>query len=169
MIVVILLILALVVWWLAQRLGRLGGLPRGRVVYTDTGAWGRPEKPLFSRQYQLTGKPDYLVQAGAVVLPVEVKSGAAPAGGPYDSHVFQLAAYCLLVEETYGRRPAYGLIKYADKTLAVDFTAQLKADLLGLLEEMRAADLAEDVSRSHNSAARCRACGFRDGCGEEID
>ncbi len=169
MLPLILILLALLFWLLASRARNATGLPAGRVVYTDVSAWGRLERPLFSQRFQLTGKPDYLVRDGAAYIPIEVKSGRAPVAGPRTSHVYQLAAYCVLVAETYNNRPAHGLIKYADKTLAVDFTPQLEADLLELLDEIRADGEADDVARSHSSAARCRACGFREVCGEEVE
>jgi CRISPR-associated exonuclease Cas4 len=168
MLAFILLVLALLLWFFAQRTRQASGLPAGQVVYSDTGGWMRPEKPLFSATLQLTGKPDYLVRQGAAYIPVEVKSGRAPAEGPYASHVYQLAAYCALVAETYQRRPAYGLIKYADRTVAVDFTPALEAELSDLLDEIRADSEVDDVARSHSSAARCRACGFREVCDESL-
>jgi CRISPR-associated exonuclease Cas4 len=73
-----------------------------------------------------------------------------------------------LVEEAYGRRPPHGLIKYADKVLAVDFTPELEAELSSLLDDIRADAGAEDVSRSHNLTTRCWACGFRDQCEESL-
>jgi CRISPR-associated exonuclease Cas4 len=163
------LALALLFWFLSRKVGQASGLPEGRVVYVDTGAWGRLEKPLFSQRLQLTGKPDYVVQDGEQMVPVEVKSGRAPADGPYESHIYQLAAYCALVTEAYGRRPTYGLIKYADRTWAVDYTPTLEAELEHLLDEIRADHQARDVARSHSSAARCRACGFREVCEQRLD
>ena len=163
-----LLLLALLVWFVSRWLSKVTGLPAGRVVYTDTGGWGRVERPLFSQRLQLTGKPDYLVRSGQGYIPVEVKSGRAPAGGPYESHIYQLVAYCALVADQYGRRPPYGLIQYADKTFAVDYTPALEAELLELLESIRADSDAEEVSRSHHSAARCRACGFHEVCEERL-
>ena len=168
MLPLILILIAVLLWFLSQRAQRASGLPAGQVVYTDTGGWGRPEKPLFSSRLQLTGKPDYLVREGAGYVPVEVKSGRAPATGPYAAHVYQLAAYCALTAEIYGRRPGYGLIKYADKILRVDFTQRLEAELWELLDDMRADGEAEDVARSHSAAARCQACGFREGCEESL-
>jgi len=105
---------------LAQRLG---------VVYVDTGAWQRNAKPLFSNTYQLTGKPDYLVRERNRIIPVEVKSRAAP-DAPYLSHVMQLAAYCLLVEDTLGAAAPYGYVHYRDRTFKVEFTRALRAELL---------------------------------------
>jgi CRISPR-associated exonuclease Cas4 len=72
------------------------GLPGGRIIYTDTRGWGKVEKPLFYPALELTGKPDYLVEKNGQIIPVEVKSGRAPEA-PYDSHIYQLAAYCILV------------------------------------------------------------------------
>ncbi len=139
------------------------GLPPGRVVYADTGAWGRPERSLFSRRYLLTGKPDYLVERKGRKIPVEVKTTTRP-HTPYRSHILQLAAYCLLVEEEYGQPPPYGLIKYRDDTLAVDYTPQLQAQLLDTLQAMRAAWTAADVAPNHANPNRCRRCGYRDDC-----
>lgn len=164
----LLLILALGLWLLAGRVRRSTGLPTGQVVYSDTGAWGRVERPLFSHSLQLTGKPDYLVREGGALVPVEVKTGRAPATGAYAAHIYQLAAYCALVEETYGQRPRYGLIKYADKLLRVDYTRELEDELLELVEAMREDSAATDVSRSHDSAARCAACGFHTVCGQAV-
>lgn len=165
---VVLLALAVLFWWLAGRLRRSSGLPAGEVVYSDTGAWGRVEKPLFSARLQLAGKPDYLVRDGADIIPVEVKSGRAPAVGAHPAHVYQLAAYCALVADVYRRRPRYGLIRYSDKLLKVAFTPDLEQELEALLEDMRADADADDVARSHDVAARCAACGFREVCAERL-
>jgi CRISPR-associated exonuclease Cas4 len=158
-----LLALGLLLLWLAQRGRARSGLPQGRVVYTDTGGWNRLERPLFSRQFLLTGKPDYLIADGADVIPVEVKSSRAPAQ-PYPSHLLQLAAYCLLVEECYRRRPPYGIVKYADRAFEVEYTPELEDQLLAILDCMRT-DLAdENAPRSHEEPRRCQACGYRRWC-----
>ena len=162
-----LLILGLVLLWLARRGRTSSGLPQGRVIYTDTGGWNRLQRPLFSREFQLTGKPDYLVADGDEIIPVEVKSGRAPAQ-PYPSHTLQLAAYCLLVEACYGRQPPYGIIKYDDGAFEVDYTAALEDDLLAMLEDMRADLDAGDAPRNHEDVRRCRACGYRAQCDEYI-
>ncbi len=160
---VILLVLGLLFLWLAQRSKTRSGLPPGRVIYTDTGGWNRLERPLFSRHLALTGKPDYLVADGDAVIPVEVKSSRAPFQ-PYDSHILQLAVYCLLVEECYGRRPSYGIIKYADQAFEIEYTPELEEELLATLDDMRA-DLEErDAPRDHDDPGRCQACGYRQHC-----
>jgi CRISPR-associated exonuclease Cas4 len=151
----------------ARHLHEQTGLPHGHVIYADTGAWNRCEKPLFSRRYLLTGKPDYLVDDSGTRIPVEVKSTACPPS-PYRSHVLQLAAYCLLVEEEVGQPPPYGIIKYQDQACTVEYTAPLRTELLSLLAEMRQDLAADDVSPSHANPNRCRSCGYQEECSERL-
>ena len=166
-IVATLVALGLLLLWLARRGRAHSGLPEGRLVYTDTGAWRRPERPLFSRRFLLTGKPDYLVDHGDDVIPVEVKSRRAPEQ-PYASHVLQLASYCLLVEEAYGQRPSHGIIQYVDLSFQVDYEPDLESELLRTLNRMRADLTAGHASRRHNEPYRCTACGHRDHCDQRL-
>ena len=162
-----LFVVAVVVLWQGNRQRRQAGLPGGRIVYTDMRAWGEVQKPLFYAELGLTGKPDYLVERDGVLIPVEVKSGHTPEA-PYDSHIFQVAAYCLLVEKTYGKRPLYGLIHYPNRDFAVDYTTELESALLDQLAEMKRDEMRRDVGRSHMDAARCRHCGFRKMCDQSL-
>lgn len=155
----------LLIWARAARRGT--GLPEGRVTYVDTGAWDRCERPLFSDRHRLTGRPDYLVQSKEGVIPVEVKSGAAPRQ-PYRAHLLQLAAYCLLVEEQEGREPPHGILKYDDRAFEIEYTPALRSALLDTLEAIRKDLHARDVGRSHDEARRCQGCGYREQCEERI-
>jgi len=163
------LLLGLGIWLLmrSSALQRQSGLPVGRVVYVDTGAWERCERPLFSNRYRLTGRPDYLVRSREGVIPVEVKSGAAPAQ-PYPAHLLQLAAYCLLVEEQEGRSPPYAILKYDDRAFEVDNTTALRRELLNTLDAMRRDLDARRVDRSHEEPGRCQNCGYRERCNQRL-
>ena len=161
------LLIALYLFWQSGHTQKAAGLPGGRVIYTDTRAWGKVEKPLYYGALALTGKPDYLVEKNGRYIPVEVKSGRAPQA-PYDSHIFQVASYCLLVEKTMGSRPPYGIIHYEDRDFAVDYTQELENSLLDILAEMRRDERREDVQRSHESGARCAKCGFRNVCEQKL-
>ena len=161
------LLLAIALFWLSSRQRRSAGLPGGRVIYTDTRAWGAVEKPLYDRLLDLTGKPDYLVEQNGQVIPVEVKSERTP-DAPYDSHIFQVAAYCLLVEKIFGKRPPYGIIHYPGRDFAVDYTPQLEATLLDVLADMRHDEYRANVERSHEEAHRCVRCGFRGVCDQRL-
>ena len=100
------------------------------------------------------------------VVPVEVKSRARPAQ-PYASHILQLATYCLLVEENFEAAPPYGLLRYADATLQIPYTDELRRRVLDTAAEIRQARRAPDVRRSHSEPQRCTACGYRSACGPE--
>jgi CRISPR-associated exonuclease Cas4 len=162
-----LILLALLFFWQSNRQRKQAGLPGGRVIYTDTRGWGKLEKPLFYTALELTGKPDYLIQQNGQIIPVEVKSGRAP-NAPYDSHIYQLAAYCLLVDKTYKKRPPYGIIHYESRDFAVDYTRELEESLLDLLADMKRDEHKKDVPRSHEQAARCAKCGFRNACDQSL-
>ena len=159
--------IALVLLLAAIIVRRSTGLPWTRIAYSDTRAWRRADEPLVARRYGLIGKPDYLLARRGRLIPVEVKPGRR-AAEPYLSDVMQLAAYCLLVEETSGKRPPYGLLRYAEATFRVRFDTRLRDDLIAVLDEMRAADPPVASRRSHNQAARCRGCGFVDQCAQAL-
>jgi CRISPR-associated exonuclease Cas4 len=152
----------------ARGWARASGLPAGEIIYTDTGTWYAQQAALYSSRLQLTGRPDYLIEEpGGHIVPVEVKSGAAPRY-PRDGHLLQLAAYCLLVEETYGRRPDHGILHYADRAYAVPFTAVLEDAVLEVLEEMREDTFTGEVDRDHGDWRRCAACGHHEHCSQSL-
>jgi CRISPR-associated exonuclease Cas4 len=150
---ILLLLAGLVLLWLASRRRKDLGLPAGRIIYADTRAWGAVQEPLYDRTLGLTGRPDYLVQKGKHTIPVEVKSSQV-SHAPYDSHIFQLAAY--------------GILHYPNRTYAIDDTRQLETSLRNLLDEIRSQERSQEVDRSHDQAARCTRCGFRSICDQAL-
>lgn len=164
------LILGLVLFWAGRRMRTATGLPAGEVIYSDTGMWEEVAEPLLSRRYGLVGRPDYLVRSGKEgrqsIIPVEVKSRRMPTQ-PLESHVLQLGAYCLLVEDHYKMRPTHGLIRYSDGTISIPFTQDLQSLVLETADAIRRARSAPNVRRQHHDAARCRRCPYRQACGPE--
>lgn len=165
---VALLLLALVILLKARQWQQASKLPDGEIVFSDMGAWMRQRKPLFDPHLGLTGKPDYLIeQDDGAIIPVEVKSSAAPRE-PYYGHVMQLAAYCLLVQASYGLRPSHGIIQYRDKAFSVTFTPRLENDVMELLQIMRMDAQEADVDRDHDNWRRCAGCGHLRHCGQAL-
>ncbi len=164
----LLALLAVLLMRRSQTLQSQSGLPQGKVIYTDTGAWFPNADPLYDSDLKLVGKPDYLIEEdNGAIIPVELKSGKAPQR-PHEGHVMQLAAYCWLVEQNYGLRPYYGIIQYKDRAFAVDYTPDLEADLLDVLTEMRQDMFATAVHRNHEQWAKCNHCGVRDNCEQRL-
>lgn len=167
----ILALTAGIFFWRIARIHRAStGLPfNAKVVYADTGAWRKVEQPLISRRNALAGKPDYVIEQNGLIVPVEVKP-TRTASAPRDADVMQLAAYGLLVEETmaHGRVVPHGLLKYRDTVFQIEFTAELRKDLINLMESMRCDATEGDVARSHAEPRRCRACGYRAECDQVL-
>jgi CRISPR-associated exonuclease Cas4 len=161
------ILLAIVLLWLSRKQERAAGLPGGQVIYSDTKKWGAVKEPFYDPALGLTGKPDYLVEQGALLIPVEVKSSHAP-HGPYDSHIFQLAAYCLLVERIFRKRPSHGILHYPNRTFRIDFTPELESAVHELLVDMRAKEISREIHRSHDVPGRCQHCGYRSICEEKL-
>jgi CRISPR-associated exonuclease Cas4 len=165
--VVVLLVLGVLLLALGRRTRRAAGLPAGRVIAQDTSGARRAGDALYDPVFDLAGRPDYLVEQQDHLIPVEIKSGASHAG-PRLSHRLQLAAYCRLVESVYARRPPHGILQYSDRSYAIPYTRAAEEELTATLAEMRRGrSIALD--RSHHSAERCRACGFRTACDQALD
>ncbi|RPI86939.1 MAG: CRISPR-associated protein Cas4 [Chloroflexi bacterium] len=162
-----LLVLALMLLAFVTLRRRDSGLPGGRIIYADTREWGSLEKPLYDSELGLTGKPDYLVEKDGKVIPVEVKTKRI-GEAPHDSHIYQLAAYCLLVHRVLGKRPPYGILHYSNKKFAIDYTQELENYVITLLLEIRSCSDRKAPERSHESAGRCAKCGYRTTCDQAL-
>jgi CRISPR-associated exonuclease Cas4 len=152
----------------SSHFGRKSGLPRGDVAYAD--ASGQAQEPFISKRLLMAGKPDYLIKdRNGDLIPVEVKSSNAPrAGRPYESHLMQLAAYFLLLEDVLQRPVPYGLIRYRNRTLRVANTDEMRARLMDVIAQMRRL-MARDVARrNHNRPQRCSRCSVAHACDERL-
>lgn len=138
------------------------GATRGRIIAVDLERDGRPAPAMVDPSLGLTGRPDLLLETRDGMVPVEIKSGPAPAT-PHRSHVLQLAVYCRLTEVTYGRRPGYGVLQYADLAFSLPYTRALEKDLRQHIERLRVQD-GSLPDRSHQDAARCSGCGYAAAC-----
>lgn len=166
-------LIGLALLWRANKSRKASGLPEGRLVYSDTSRWLKQDEPLYDPEIGLTGKPDYLIQDGMEIIPVEVKTSHKP-HAPSETHIYQLAAYCLLVERVFGVRPTYGMLHYTSpsqnsQTYKIDYTSQMEQEVIGMLAEIRHQAELKEVGRSHQSIARCTGCGYRDLCDQKLE
>ena len=149
------------------RMGMAAG--SGAVVYVGEGKTIDEDPALFSHRLGLVGAPDSIIDREAHFIPVEIKTGRVPKG-PLFSHILQLAAYCALVEEKYGKPPPFGLLRYgSDVEYEIEYNDDQKRLLEDKLSEMRGALASRDVHRNHNRPGKCAGCSRREGCPERLD
>ena len=125
---------------------------------------------LKSKNYNLAGRPDYLIKEGDMRIPVEVKTGRRPKA-PFFSHVLQIGAYCLLSEETFVGKPSCGQIRYGfdSEPHEVKWDSDLKVLVCEKLEEMN--DILGgrmEAHRNHKRIGKCNNCSRRKGCPERL-
>ena len=138
------------------------GLDGGLVVAADDSGLGAPT--LRSSRLGLVGRPDHLLRSGDALIPVDQKPSARRV---QPSHVMQIAAQCLLVEETYGVRPPFGIVVLAGGTGAkVSFTPDVERRLLRTKAQMRELVATQAKPGPRRVAPKCQACSFVETCWE---
>jgi len=159
---------AIALWADGNRRQAKINLPNGRLLSADSAESHLPRgEMLASRTLNIVGRPDYLIQDGHSIIPIEIKSAVAPTE-PYESHQMQLIAYCYLVEENYGIRPEYGIIQYPDAEFRVDYTPEMEQFLLEIVDRMREEMWEDDSYRVHHEPLRCKACGLKEQCTQRL-
>lgn len=123
------IILFAVSYFLRQRII----LPDGDVEYTDSE--GKPGEVLEAKDIPLVGKPDYILKKNGEYVPVEVKTGNTP-NAPYKNHIAQLFAYCLLVSDHFEKRPSFGIIRYPDKEVPLQYTKSAEEGVKKTVQEV---------------------------------
>ena len=156
-IALVLVLLGLVLVGLAYRGRRKRGLGSGETIALDN-------VNLFSERLKLTGRPDRIVKQDGTFIPEEWKSSKRVS----DGHRLQLGTYFLLIEETYGVRPPFGVVVLGDGSrVEVENTEKLRSTVLAVAEKIRAARRAIRAEIPvRQPAAKCAKCGQRVNCGQ---
>lgn len=165
----LLILLAVLLLWRTrrphlQKQPRKDIMPGFTLIYADQKQSGKKSegfgKLLYSAKYDLQGKPDYIFKKrlGGAIVPVELKSGAIKdAPLPHPGDLLQLAAYFLLLEDIYGKRPSYGWLKYSDYMFYVRNTRKLRKEVKQTMADMR--KMLEDGEGTPNASfVTCRHC-----------
>jgi CRISPR-associated exonuclease Cas4 len=132
----------------------------GKILYSDL---NKPAKSLFSTKYQITGKPDYIIEEKNFLIPVELKYSRH--NKPQKNHIFQLAGYCHLIEQTYSSFVPYGIIVYNnDKQFKIPFNPQIRFELESTIKDMRKILRNGKIYRNHKDFYKCKSCSMREKC-----
>ncbi len=136
-----------------------------RIVYTDQKESRKKDDIvystlLYSLKYDIQGKPDYIFQNNISrrLIPVEIKSGSiGDNDSPHKGDLLQLAAYFLIIEEVYGRRPKAGRLMYRDYMFEVKNNRAIRREVKKTLSQMRRM-LKSGRAAVNPSFALCRHC-----------
>lgn len=166
---VLLLLLALAVAayvllarWTGSRRAALG-IPDGTIVSADDALIRAPT--LRSERLGLVGRCDHLLRVDGAYVPVEQKPNSRRL---QQSHILQVGALCLLVQDVYGVRPPYGVVVLADGTQErVTFTEELERGVVLTMAEMRRILATGQPPGPRWMAAKCRACGYHPVCWDD--
>ncbi len=120
---------------------------------------------LHSERLNLRGVLDLLITTEDALYPVEFKD--AP-GGAALHHRYQLAAYCLLTEDTYHRpvRTAFVYVIPQKRIVPMALTDGIRRRTNDLMREIRAMIAAERMPPATRRPARCRDCEYRNYCAD---
>jgi CRISPR-associated exonuclease Cas4 len=118
-------------------------------------------KILHSEKYKLQGKPDYIFQKklSRDLIPVELKSGTINENDikPHEGDMMQLAAYFLIIEDVYNKKPKEGRLIYSNYMFIIKNTWRLRRKTKQILAEMR--DMLKTGEQNVNpSFIKCRYC-----------
>jgi CRISPR-associated exonuclease Cas4 len=138
------------------------GLPQGKLVYEDADGQG---EALSSRDYPLVGKPDYVVQLpDGRPVPVELKLNVYDASAPFNNHIVQVAAYCLILEDYFEQPPTHGIVRYADCEFTIEYTPALRKKVIRLLTQMAKCSEQQRPALKSQVVKKCRSCTFKAIC-----
>ncbi|MCI4335735.1 MAG: PD-(D/E)XK nuclease family protein [Thermoplasmata archaeon] len=155
------LLVALVVLILSLR--ALTALRRDRALGTLRSIDDGPTRTtLYAPRYGLSGRPDAVrTLPDGRTVPVEIKSRNAPSREPPMSHRVQVEAYCLLLEETTGRAPPFGVLRYSDgREWRMPWDSTARAEVLNLLDAVRR----RYDGHATPSPAKCARCPWQPSC-----
>jgi CRISPR-associated exonuclease Cas4 len=120
---------------------------------------------LRSKRLGLSGRLDMMITTPDGIFPVDFKDTLRRV---HDNHRVQLCAYAMLIEDVYQRQVSAGFIYRVPRSdvVAVDMTAELRAETLRCLNAIRVMIRAEHMPSPTSVRARCTDCEYRNYCGD---
>lgn len=121
-----------------------------------------PGKDLYSATLGLSSKPDALIKEDGFVIPVDIKPLSNKVR---DRHIVAMMINLLLIEESAGVRPPYGILLLGKdkRRVKIKNSEEKQRWVAALLDEMRS--IAGGVPAIPAPAPyKCRHCDVRDGC-----
>jgi CRISPR-associated exonuclease Cas4 len=120
---------------------------------------------LNSIRLGLRGRLDMMIRTSDACYPVDFK---LTEGRPHKNHLYQLAAYALLIEEEYGCEVKQGFVYLIPEKDAVvmQIGMDLKVDVADLIKTIREMVSREEIPEVNPSRRRCEDCEYQNYCGD---
>ena len=145
--------------WSHRQRARLG-LGRGAIVSADDSVIRAPT--LRSERLGLVGRCDHLIKEDGAYVPVEQKPRSRKL---QPSHILQVGALYLLVQDVYEVRPPDGIVVLAEGVREqVTVSEALERGVLRSMAEMRRSLAGREPPGPRWVAPKCRACGYQQIC-----
>ncbi|MBI4149669.1 CRISPR-associated protein Cas4 [Candidatus Woesearchaeota archaeon] len=124
------------------------------------------EVAVSSDSLGLRGIVDRIELSDDDLIPIEIKSGKAPARGAWESHQIQLGAYLLLLSEAYRKPITTGFIRYVDagEERSVILNPFLRHTILSIRDQAAALLRSLNVPPYTSNHNKCASCGLREQC-----
>jgi len=118
---------------------------------------------LHSQSLGLSGRPDMIIETEDALYPVDFKYTR---GRPQKNHMFQLAGYALILEESEGRPVEKGFIYLIPQKDAVvsEITREKKQECLQILDQIRDMVENEKFPDPPSTRAKCVDCEYQNYC-----
>lgn len=138
----------------ARRKLKKYGLEQGKRIFNPR---------LTSPRLALSGRPDLLIETDSALYPVDFKFTR---GIPYKNHLYQLAGYALILEETRGKAVNQGFVYLIPHKNAevYELTDELKQSCLATMQKIRHMIKEELFPESPPNRAKCADCEYGNYC-----
>ena len=168
-ILLLFLVLGIVIfiWDLLERaakgIGQQSGITDNKAFIALKGSEFLPSEELYSEKLQLSGRPDALIKEKRFTIPVVF----VPKGKKIkDRHIAEILAFSLLVKETSGIEPPYGVIVLGSikREVKVKNSPEKQRWITSLLDEMRAIYSENVPTVPTPKLYKCKNCDVRSLC-----
>ncbi len=126
----------------------------------------KPEYRISSETLGLRGIIDELEVYDSSLVPIELKTGKAPAEGVWPGHKIQAGAYALLIEDSFGTPVRSAVVRYLDTNVSREITINpfLRQEIKELIDKVNKLLKSGKIPDFPSNENKCNACDLKDIC-----
>ena len=133
----------------------------------------KSEYKVSSEILRLTGVIDQVLVKKEELVPVELKTGSSPKEGIWPGHRIQIAAYVMLLEETFDMSIKKGYIRYldtpeTDNLREVNINPFMREEVTDTRIKVEKLLSSSELPEKEKNEKKCEKCGLREQCFNDI-